>query len=345
MDTSKVRQPAPNDKTNCKTKDKTHALLQSNDEKVGSGFFKISTHFFPVSCHRRTCDAALRALPVTQHGRIWPLFLRFSRECAVPETGARILRRYTKLEPEAGAEELFGYLVDCHRYDDAASVLSEALERPDFKGRKKTRQQLWTMLAELAVVHATAITSVDVDALIRGGIRAAKEESGEMWVLLAEYYARTGIFERSRDIYEEALETVNTVRDFAVIFDAYAKFEEGLVTAKMASFEETEVNSELHATDTLTTLRLSIPFLPSRPHQLIPTHCKHLSRPFLPPPFPAKKPPPFWHTNTPHDTQKYLAKTVGRERLERSTGDAHLKIGTSYRSTAVPVVEIGRAHV
>lgn len=47
-----------------------------------------------------------------------------------------------------------------------------------------------------------------------------------MWNSLADYYVRSGLFERARDIYEEAVQTVITVRDFTQIFDAYAQFEE-----------------------------------------------------------------------------------------------------------------------
>ena len=38
---------------------------------------------------------------------------------------------------------------------------------------------------------------------------------------------------QARDIYEEAILTVVTVRDFTQVFDAYAQFEEGMISAKM----------------------------------------------------------------------------------------------------------------
>lgn len=40
-------------------------------------------------------------------------------------------------------------------------------------------------------------------------------------------------FERARDIYEEAIQTVSTARDFTQVFDAYAQFAERLVSAQM----------------------------------------------------------------------------------------------------------------
>lgn len=48
---------------------------------------------------RRSFDRALRALPVTQHPRIWPLYLRFARNLPLPETAIRVYRRYLKVSP------------------------------------------------------------------------------------------------------------------------------------------------------------------------------------------------------------------------------------------------------
>jgi pre-mRNA-splicing factor SYF1 len=41
------------------------------------------------------------------------------------------------------------------------------------------------------------------------------------------------MFERARDIYEEGMNSVMTVHDFSIIFDALTQFEESLLTAKM----------------------------------------------------------------------------------------------------------------
>ena len=45
---------------------------------------------------RRTFDRALRALPITQHHRLWPLYLSFVRRYPLPETAVRVYRRYLK---------------------------------------------------------------------------------------------------------------------------------------------------------------------------------------------------------------------------------------------------------
>lgn len=46
---------------------------------------------------RHSFDNALRALPVTQHGRIWDLYLQFAK-AAGGETAMRINRRYLKVK-------------------------------------------------------------------------------------------------------------------------------------------------------------------------------------------------------------------------------------------------------
>ena len=46
---------------------------------------------------RRTFDRALRALPLTQHSRIWPLYIKFIQSHKLPETALRVYRRYLKV--------------------------------------------------------------------------------------------------------------------------------------------------------------------------------------------------------------------------------------------------------
>ena len=66
---------------------------------------------------------------------------------------------------------------------------------------------------------------------------------GRLWTSLADFYIRQGMYERARDVYEEGLTTVITVRDFSLIFDTLTQFEETLLTHRMralAAGEEAE---------------------------------------------------------------------------------------------------------
>lgn len=44
--------------------------------------------------------------------------------------------------------------------------------------------------------------------------------------------------QQARDVYEEAIRTVMTVRDFTQVFDSYAQFEESMIAAKMETASE-----------------------------------------------------------------------------------------------------------
>jgi hypothetical protein len=57
---------------------------------------------------------------------------------------------------------------------------------------------------------------------------------GRLWCALADFYVRQGLFERARDVYQEGIESVVTVRDFGLIFTALTSFEEALVEAQIA---------------------------------------------------------------------------------------------------------------
>src|SRR5690606_21291785 len=58
---------------------------------------------------------------------------------------------------------------------------------------------------------------------------------GKLWCGLAAYWVRKGSLDHARDIFEEAITTVMTVRDFAVIFDSYIQFEESIIDMMMES--------------------------------------------------------------------------------------------------------------
>ncbi|XP_062474850.1 pre-mRNA-splicing factor SYF1-like, partial [Pezoporus occidentalis] len=83
---------------------------------------------------RRTFDRALRALPITQHHRVWPLYLQFVRRYPLPETAVRVYRRFLKLSPES-AEEFVGYLCAAGRLDEAATRLAQLVNDERFVSR------------------------------------------------------------------------------------------------------------------------------------------------------------------------------------------------------------------
>lgn len=189
---------------------------------------------------RRTFDRCLEALPVTQHDRIWPLYIDFVMKYPIHETGVRVFRRMLKLMPEE-SEEFVDYLKSIDRYDEAATKLAEIVNDEGFASKHgKTTHLLWHELCELISKNPDKVHSLKVEAIIRGGLKRFTDQLGQLWCSLADYYIRSGLFERAREIYEEAIETVTTVRDFTQIFDAYAQFEESVITSKMEEQEDDE---------------------------------------------------------------------------------------------------------
>jgi pre-mRNA-splicing factor SYF1 len=187
-----------------------------------------------ISRARRALDDALRCLPITQHARIWELYVKFIKEGEVPkETALCAFRRYLMLEPDH-VEVYIAYLRTIGRYDEAAQKLSNVVDDEDFSSMEgKTRHQLWMDLCDLVSKHPADIKSLNIEAIIRSGIRQFTDEVGRLWISLGDHFIRLGQFEKARDVYEEAMSTVSTVHDFSLIFDAYSKFLESLVTAHM----------------------------------------------------------------------------------------------------------------
>ena len=194
-----------------------------------------------VTFTRRTFDRALRALPLTQHNRIWALYRPFANS-AGGETALKIWRRYIQTHSEH-VEDFIELLVQEKKYTEAVQRYIEILNNPRFKSKEaKGPFQHWTEMLELLIDHARAIpnpvpllsgSTMAVEKIIRSGLQRFPDQRGILWVGLARYYINLGAYERARDIFEEGITTVMTVRDFSVVFDTYAEAEEALISIKL----------------------------------------------------------------------------------------------------------------
>ncbi|KAJ1923473.1 pre-mRNA-splicing factor syf1 [Tieghemiomyces parasiticus] len=185
-----------------------------------------------VTLARRTFDRALRALPVTQHDRVWPAYAKFARRIG-GETALRAYRRYVKLEPSA-TEDYIDLLLELGRYDAAAVQLVTLIDNSQFVSRRgRTRYELWTQLCDLMCEQPQDIQSVRADLIIKSGISRFTDQAGRLWNALAQYWILLGQFEKARDVYEDGVRSVMTVRDFTQVFDAYAEFQESLIASRI----------------------------------------------------------------------------------------------------------------
>jgi pre-mRNA-splicing factor SYF1 len=143
------------------------------------------------------------------------------------------------------AEMYIDYLKSIDRLDEAATRLAELVNQEDFVSKDgKSNHQLWHELCDLISQNPDKVKSLPVEAIIRGGLRRFTDQLGQLWCSLADYFIRSGHFEKARDIYEEAIQTVTTVRDFGQVFDAYAQFEESMISAKMETISEMGATEE-----------------------------------------------------------------------------------------------------
>ncbi|KAI9705601.1 MAG: pre-mRNA-splicing factor syf1 [Candelina mexicana] len=190
-----------------------------------------------VTQTRRTFDRALRALPITQHNRIWALYRPFANS-ASGETAIKIWRRYMQIHPE-DAEDFIELLVEMRQYTEAVKKYMDILNNPKFRSKEgKSGFQLWSEMVDLLVTHAKEIDTgddvgIDVEKIVRSGIERFVDQRGKLWSGLATYWITKGSFERARDIFEEGITTVMTVRDFTLVFDSYAEFEESIIGTLM----------------------------------------------------------------------------------------------------------------
>ncbi|CEO95626.1 unnamed protein product (mitochondrion) [Plasmodiophora brassicae] len=212
-------------------------------------YAKFLWAFGQVTKTRLTFDRALQSLPVTQHHHVWRYYTAFAANhpalgskvhAAVPdETAVRIFRRYVHFEP-SGRSQFADVLRRLHRYSDLMQLLADLVNDDDYVPEHgKTRLDLWNELCRLLVEHADAVPStMSADAVLRSGMQRYSAETGALWVSLAHYYVRLGQFEKARDIFEEAMDTLVTIRDFTVVFDAYASYEESMLAAKMEADDD-----------------------------------------------------------------------------------------------------------
>lgn len=177
-------------------------------------------------------DACLRALPITQHELVWPEYVEFAEASGCHQLGELVYRRYVMFDPNQ-REEMVQHLLQNDRKVEASRELAKCVEDPDFTSPSgKSRHQLYMKLIDVCASVGDECP-LDVEKMIRAGLGRFTDEVGLLWCKLADFYIRSGRFESARDVYEEATRSVLTVRDFAVVFDAYTAFEESVITATM----------------------------------------------------------------------------------------------------------------
>lgn len=219
-----------------------------------------------ITASRRALNRALQSLPVTQHRRVWELGMKLAAavEPRAPRTALALWARHWQVADRLAVhEDYLAFLMRVKAYDRAAVLLLELADsckaaednqQPPPSQNKEDESEysaaaFWDRLCSLLMAHGEHVTSIDANKILRIAIASASAASsyvvlaqgakrpstaaGVYWCALALLHIRQRQFEAARAIYEEALEAVPTVRDFSLVFDAYARFEETLLAAEM----------------------------------------------------------------------------------------------------------------
>ncbi|PWN27913.1 TPR-like protein [Jaminaea rosea] len=77
-----------------------------------------------------------------------------------------------------------------------------------------------------------------VRSIILANMPQFPDQAGRLWVGLATYHLKRGEIDLAKKTFQRGLREVMTVRDFSVIFDAFAESEEGVISYLMNELEE-----------------------------------------------------------------------------------------------------------
>jgi len=149
-----------------------------------------------VTRTRKALDRALRALPVTQHERIWAIYIPWITSLNMPESAIRVYKRYLRVSPES-AEDYIDFLLAAGRVNEATHKLIELVDDPFFTSRRRaSKHALWIKLCDLLAKNPQQITGLKAEHIIRHALNLFTDEVGRLWLCLAEYYIRLGNFNK-----------------------------------------------------------------------------------------------------------------------------------------------------
>lgn len=175
---------------------------------------------------RHIFDRALMSLPVTQHEKIWEIYLDWVITLPSSQTAICVYNRYVKLNPDI-REDFIEYLIDIKRFDEVVIHTITVLDDDLFYSKKnKTKFDYWMLICDIISKYPDKVKHLDCESIIRHGLNKYTDEVGRLWVSLCNFFIRQGLFDKARDIFEEGLSKISTARDFSLIFNAYLKFEE-----------------------------------------------------------------------------------------------------------------------
>jgi len=193
-------------------------------------------------------NKALQAIPITQHKKLWDIYIPWIESLiGCHKSKIEIFKRYIKFNPDY-KEKFINYLIGIKEFNLAIHLIIDILNEENFYSKEnKTQYYYWILLCQIINNYPEDLNlskynkELNVDKVIRHGIKKYTDEVGNLWVTLANYYIQIGLIEKAREIFEEALEKILTPRDFSLIFNSYLNFEQEIM--KQNLFGNNDINN------------------------------------------------------------------------------------------------------
>ena len=194
-------------------------------------------------------NKALQAIPITQHKKLWDIYIPWVESLiGCHKSKIEIFKRYIKFNPDY-KEKFINYLIGIKEFNLAIHLIIEILNEENFYSKEnKSQYYYWILLCQIINNYPEDLNlskynkELNVDKVIRHGIKKYTDEVGNLWVTLANYYIKMGLIEKAREIFEEALEKILTPRDFSLIYNSYLNFEQEMM--KQNLFYNNDINND-----------------------------------------------------------------------------------------------------
>jgi pre-mRNA-splicing factor SYF1 len=190
-------------------------------------------------------NRGLVALPISQHDKIWPIYISFAKKHLSNEALESVGRRYAIVEKEF-KDKLSGILIKRGLLDKAIALKMEVINDENFISEEHaTRYDLVMDLIKIISENAQKIHSTDCEKIFRHFLTKYTDEVGNMWLGFADFFIRKGMFEKARAIFEEALNTIKVRRDFGIVYNGYLRFEEEILRIVFEEGVEKEAQQDM----------------------------------------------------------------------------------------------------
>jgi pre-mRNA-splicing factor SYF1 len=173
-------------------------------------------------------DIALQQIPILQHHLIWQLYLKLADNLTDSSPSLRhwIWKRVLKLEPTIHNYTRFVQVcIDAELFDEAAHTL-EILAQKD---PNNSEEHLWHLSNLVVECPPAKLPEFPMEGFLRKMLDQFPLRRGQIWCTLGTFFIRIGDLERAELLFEEALAKVEGPKDFAQVFEGYAKLEETIL--------------------------------------------------------------------------------------------------------------------